>query len=373
MFRKQLSMLALAAGASHHGLALAQATATDSQEPKVAETIQVIGQRLDAARNSLSPDTGSTVYRIDRAVIEAMPMGDATPLNHVILQSPGVVQDSYGQLHVRGDHANLQYRVNGVVIAEAIAGFGQSFDTRFADQINILLGALPAQYGYRTAGVVEIRTKGGALENGGRLGYRGGSHPHQEGSLDLHGSKDAFSYCPPGSYLQNDLGIENPTSERNAIHDHTKQSKGFGYFSYVLGADSRVSLIVGSADNKFQIPNVPGQDPAFTLAGAPPIDSASLDARQNEKNAFQVLSYQRSLEHQLDFHVSVFHRYTDVAYRPDPVGDLVFNGIAANILRKNEAAGFQGDMSYHLGDKHIVRAGAFASRERFAVNNSAAA
>src|SRR5258708_33077495 len=100
MFKKQLSMLALAAGASHQGLALAQATATDPQDPKVAETIQVIGQRLDAARNSLSPDTGSTVYRIDRAVIEAMPMGDATPLNQVILQSPGVVQDSYGQLHV---------------------------------------------------------------------------------------------------------------------------------------------------------------------------------------------------------------------------------------------------------------------------------
>ncbi len=370
MFRKRLLAAAIAAGTSHHGLALAQA-AGQSQEPQVGETIQVTAQRLDAARNSLSPDTGSTVYRIDRAVIEAMPMGDSTPLNQVILQSPGVVQDSYGQLHVRGDHSNLQYRINGVVIPEAIAGFGQSFDARFADQINILLGALPAQYGYRTAGIVEIHTKGGAIENGGRLGYLGGSHAHQEGGLDLHGSKDAFSYYVTGSYLQNDLGIENPTPERNAIHDHTRQGKGFGYFSYVLGSESRVSLILGNSDNKFQIPNVPGQDPSFTLAGAPPIDSGRLDARQNEKNAFQILSYQRS-SGKLDFQASFFHRYTDVAYRPDPVGDLVFNGIAANILRKNEAAGFQGDLAYHLGDKHTVRAGAFASRERFAVNNSAA-
>ena len=36
-----------------------------------------------------------------------MPLGDATPLNQVLLQAPGVVQDSYGQLHVRGDHADL--------------------------------------------------------------------------------------------------------------------------------------------------------------------------------------------------------------------------------------------------------------------------
>jgi len=69
------------------------------------------------------------------------------------------VQDSYGQLHVRGDHANVQYRVDGVVIPEAISGFGQSLETRFANNIDVLTGALPAQYGYRTAAVFDIRTK----------------------------------------------------------------------------------------------------------------------------------------------------------------------------------------------------------------------
>jgi outer membrane receptor protein involved in Fe transport len=281
------------------------------------------------------------------------------------------VQDSFGQLHVRGDHGNLQYRVNGAVIPEAISGFGQSFDTRFAEQISILTGALPAQYGYRTAGVVEIRTKGTGLENGGSVAFMGGSHSHQESSIDLHGSQGALSYYLIGSYLQNNLGIENPTPERSAIHDHTRQGKGFGYLSYLLNDQSRVSLVFGSSDNKFQIPDVPGQDAVFMLAGAPPIASEHLDARQNEKNAFQVFSYQRSGGADLDYQVSFFHRYTDVTYHADPVGDLVFNGIAANILRKNEAAGFQGDLSYHLGDRHTVRAGAFASRERFVVNNTA--
>src|SRR6202007_121997 len=123
----------------------------------------------DAARNSLSPDTGSTVYRIDRAVIDAMPMGDATPLNQLILQAPGVVQDSFGQLHVRGDHANVQYRINGVVIPEAISGFGQALETRLAGRISILTGALPAQFGYRTAAVVDIQTPSDATEPGGRV------------------------------------------------------------------------------------------------------------------------------------------------------------------------------------------------------------
>ena len=346
--------------------AIAQAADT-SADAKPIETIQVVGKRLDEARNSLSPETGSTIYRFDRKDIETLPLGESTPLNEVILQAPGVVQDSFGQMHVRGDHANVQYRIDGVLIPESISGFGQAFDARFADRINFLTGALPAQYGYRTAGVVDIHTKG-SIEDGGRIGFLGGSHSHAETSAEVHGSSDAFSYYLTGSFLRDNLGIENPTPERNAIHDTTRQSKGFGQFSYLLDADSRVSLLFGSADNKFQIPNAPGQDPSFSLAGAPANASDQLDAKQNEKNSFQVLSYQRSAGLNLDYQISVFHRYTDVTYHPDPVGDLIFNGIAAQILRRNDAAGVQADASYRIGEKHTVRAG----HERFIVNNSSA-
>jgi outer membrane receptor protein involved in Fe transport len=369
MIQKKLAASVAALFAVPH-FAFAQA-ADAATQPEVVkgESIKVIGKRLDEARNALSPDTGSTVYRFDRQDIELLPLGDSTPLNLLILQAPGVVQDSYGQLHVRGDHANVQYRIDGVVIPEAISGFGQAFDARFAQNINILTGALPAQYGYRTAGIVDIRTKSPA-DDGGNVGVWGGSHSSAEASAELHGTNGAFSYYLTGSFLRNDLGIENPTPERNAIHDTTRQSKGFGQFSYVLDADSRVSFLFGSADNKFQIPNVPGQEPSYTLAGAPPIDSSQLDAKQNEKNFFQVLNYQRSAGENLDYRISLFHRYTDLTYHPDPVGDLVFNGVAAQILRRNDAGGLQADASYRLGNQHTLRTGLFASRERFTVNNA---
>src|ERR1700694_1685216 len=172
MFKRKALAIAIALGSTQSELAGAQEAMLPA-EPVKAESMEIVGKRLDAARNGLSPDTGSDIYRFDKKDIEALPLGDATPLNQVILRAPGVVQDSFGQLHVRGDHANLQYRVNGVVIPEPIAGFGQSFDTRFADQISILTGALPAQYGYRTAGIVDIRTKGMVQENGGRIGFLG--------------------------------------------------------------------------------------------------------------------------------------------------------------------------------------------------------
>jgi outer membrane receptor protein involved in Fe transport len=362
---------AAAAAASSATDGAGQAPTANPDKPAPDKVvITATRQRLDDARNGLSPDTGSTVYRFDRQDLANLPLGDSTPLNQVVLQAPGVVQDSYGQLHVRGDHANVQYRIDGVVIPEAISGFGQSLETRFADRLNILTGALPAQYGYRTAGVVDIHTKGGTVENGGHVGLTFGSRGHAQAQAEVGGTQGALSYYLTGSSLRDDVGIENPTAERNALHDDTRQAKGFGYLSYLLGSDSRVNLLFGTADNRFQIPNVPGQPPQFTLDGAPAVDSAALDARQRERNRFAVLSYQASAGERLDYQVSLFHRYTDVHYEPDPVGDLVFNGIAADVLRKNEAAGVQGDLSWRVGATHTLRAGVFAQHERYAVSNA---
>jgi len=373
------------AGAAALAVAGAQARAADEvlaqAAPPAAATskpaaeldrVEVKGtrQRLDNARNSLSPETGSTVYRFDQSDIAKLPLGDATPLNQVLLRAPGVVGDSYGQLHVRGDHGNLQYRINGVVIPESISGFGQTLDTRFADNVNVLTGALPAQYGYRTAGVVDIRTKGADLANAGSVDFVLGSRGHRETSANIGGSTGDLQYFVTGSYLQNDIGIENPTADKNAVHDSTRQTKGFAWLSYLLGDNSRVSLMLGTAQSRFQIPNVPGESPAFSLAGATPRDSINLDAHQRERNNFQVLSFQSSFGDGTDYQVSLFNRSSSVRYQPDPVGDLIYNGVAADVERRNVASGFQFDASRVLNAQHTLRGGLFVQRERGSVANA---
>src|SRR5258706_1861903 len=178
MPQKKSLATAMAAALCIPAAAFAQAAAEPAPEVKKVESLQVTAKRLEEALNRLSTDRGSTIYRFEPKDIEALPLGESTPLNQLILQVPGVVQDSFGQLHMRGDHSNLQYRVNGVVIPEAISGFGQSLETRFADRISIFTGALPAQYGYRTAGIVDIQTKGTGFDNGGGIGFFGGGHSH---------------------------------------------------------------------------------------------------------------------------------------------------------------------------------------------------
>ncbi|WP_343661599.1 TonB-dependent receptor [Ralstonia sp.] len=361
------------------------ATTAPAAQPKPAAAnvrdlseTRVTAKRLDAARNALSPDTGSSVYKFDTDDIARLPLGDATPLNQVLLQAPGVVQDSYGQLHVRGDHSNLQYRINGVIVPEPISGFGQMLDTRFANQINVLTGALPAQYGYRTAGIVDITTKGASTDEdgepkafGGEIGTVLGSNATHEVNAQIQGTKDRFSYYLSGVFAENNLGIENPTGNRNATHDHTTQNKSFGMLSYLLDNDSRVSFMFGTSNGRFQIPTRPGLTPQFTLDGAVPPASEALNANQREKTDFQILTYQQKVSPKLDYQVSVFRRASRIDYMPDPIGDLVYNGVAADITRRNEAYGVQGDASYKLTDKHTLRAGVFVQRERYVADNTA--
>src|SRR5215469_17623010 len=163
------------------------ATAQEIPEGGLSLDVEVIAKQLDIARTQIQPNLGATVYDFDRQAIETQPQGDNQSLNQLLLQAPGVTQDSFGQIHVRGDHANLQYRLNGVQLPEGINVFGQALETRLANSVALITGALPAQYGLRTAGIVDIETKSGTLDPGGSIGVYGGSHATIQPSAEYGG------------------------------------------------------------------------------------------------------------------------------------------------------------------------------------------
>ncbi|RDI19615.1 outer membrane receptor protein involved in Fe transport [Pseudacidovorax intermedius] len=347
-------------------------------QTQTLSTVEVTSERFKKARMELSPETGATVYRIDQSAIGALGKGDATPLDDVLLTLPGVAKDSKasGSLHVRDDHGNVQYRINGVQLPEGISGFGQTLDTRYIDAITYLTGALPAQYGLRTAGVVDIQTKQGFGKPGGSLGFTIGSHDTLEGSGSVYGTKGNLSYYLSASGVGNSQGIENPQPTLNAQNDRTRQGKTFGNFSYYLDDDTRLGLMFGSYDGKFQIPTNPNQTPAFSLAGFSDLGSgynglpsSNVRERQNESTRFVALSYQKSLG-ALDFQLSAFHQYSSLHYLPDPVGDLIYNGVASDTLRSNSSSGLQGDASYKLNDAHTLRFGGLYTRANTRSNNA---
>lgn len=328
------------------------------------QDIVVTARKLDTARDSILPSLGASDYTFDRAALERQPGGGNNSLVQVLLQAPGVTQDSYGAIHVRNEHANLQYRLNGVIVPESISGFGQTFDPRIADTVDLITGTLPAQYGYRTSGIISLKTRSGAFDNGGNVGFYGGSRGTYQPSATIKGSSGGLNYFVSGSYLQNDLGVENPISTRNAIHDRTRQYRGFGYISDILSDSSRITAFGGTSIGEFEIPNNPGQTPAFALNGNSRFDSAKLDQNQREITHYGVVSYQLAGD-ALDLQIAPFVRYSQTRFRPDPNGgDLILAGVADNSRLSSLAAGVQADGSYKLGDTHHLRFGLFFQNER---------
>jgi outer membrane receptor protein involved in Fe transport len=332
-------------------------------------SVAVVAQRLNQSRNALSPETGGSVYRFSEQAIQELPQGNNTPLNQVLLQAPGVAQDSFGQLHVRGDHANLQYRINGVQLPEGITGFGQVLSPRFANSISLLTGALPAQFGLRTAGIVDIKTKDGLLDNLADVDFYGGQRGTEEPSYEYGGSRGDFSWFTTGQYLHTDRGVEPPTSGPTPIHDTSNQGSGFGYLSYFLNPTMRLSLITGTAVNHFQIPANPNQPQVFALVGVPVYPSADIHEGQLEQNYFGVLALKGTVGSDIDYQIAPFSRYSTVSFYPDYEGDLIYNGAASKVFRSDWSNGFQLDTAYHAIQDHTIRLGGYFDSERAEIDN----
>jgi outer membrane receptor protein involved in Fe transport len=334
-----------------------------------AEAVAAQNNNLDAARNHINAPGGATVSSLSRDQIQAQPQGANASLDKVLLQFPGVSQDSAasGDLHVRNEHANVQYRINGIMIPDGVGAFGQILDSGIVGNMSLLTGALPAQYGLRTAGVLDIQTRANVFDNSGTISVYGGSHGTITPSIEYGGTVGNTQYFVSGRYFGSDLGIENPTSSKTAIHDHTNQEKGFAYISTKIDETSRLVFMGGTSSSTYQIPNNPGQ-PAFGNL-TPPYDSAYLNEHQTEQNQFGVLAYQKSVDG-LDMQLSAFTRYSSLHFTPDIPGDLAFNGVASDVYRQSQTYGIASDNAYRWSDAHTLRFGFQISAEKSYVSNT---
>src|ERR1051326_2618458 len=196
-------------------------SATAAPGTETTEQVVVTSQELDISREAIVPSLGATRYTVGPDRLDSQAQGENAPFNQTILRFPGVAQDSFGQLHVRGEHANLQYRIDDVLLPESIPGFGQELETRFADSVSLITGALPAQFGFRNTGVIDIHTKNGALFQQGEASLYVGSFDTIKESLEYGAVTGKLSYFGTESYLHDGIGIENPTRSSDPIHDDT--------------------------------------------------------------------------------------------------------------------------------------------------------
>ncbi|MBV8590127.1 MAG: TonB-dependent receptor, partial [Acetobacteraceae bacterium] len=264
----------------------------------VMESQQPLTMSLRAARLKAQNDlslTGASKYELTDQDITNLAAGKYTPLNQVMVQMPGVTLDQNQEIHIRGEHMGIQYQMNGVLLPLDIntdPTFTQLLNSFFVKNVSLLDGILPARYGYRTAGVIDIVTKEGCAQQGGDFSVLGGQRNTAEPSFELGGCKGNFGYYLTGLYLHNNIGFSSATPGPDPIHNVMNQGQGFGNFTYQLGPTARLSLMSGFTVYDGQFPNRPGLPALYQLDSINPAayPSTVINSSLEQQDYFGVLA-----------------------------------------------------------------------------------
>jgi outer membrane receptor protein involved in Fe transport len=103
--------------------------------------------------------------------------------------------------------------------------------------------------------------------------------------------------------------------------------------------------------------------------GRSKFNSAALNETQVEQDAYAVLAYQKKVD-DFNMQASVSTLYSSVLFRPDNVGDLIFNGVASRVDRDIFSNGVALDASYKITDQHTLRGGFFIQEQHATVGTA---
>ena len=308
------------------------ATSTQSND-------KVLTLKVKAKKNLVSGSAPSSTREINKEMIQKLPQGDDIKLPKLLATTtPGIIQGPFGQTFIRGNHANIQYQIDGVQLPDSPSNtFGQAFSPRNIDHMEVITGGIPAEYGERLAAVVNIITKTGSEVPGGSAGVGYGAYNTITPQANYSGSTESghLHYYVSASYNKTDRGLDTPqpvsvndvtqgTSE--AIHDQSNGNDQFVKLDWQLGNDDKLSMIAYHAYSFFQIPNFPSSfgptSPIFNQGysdrwGNGPLNyvPAGTDDTQAETNAYTQVVWKHSFDAHSFLQLAPYYKYSNIFYK----------------------------------------------------------
>jgi hypothetical protein len=319
--------------------------------------------------------TGANAYAASAADIAAAPLGSTAPLTSVLAQMPGVAIDQNQQIHIRNTEGpQFQYQVNGVLIPLDIntnPPFLSMINPMFIKRLDLLDGVLPSRYSYATGGVVNIQTKDGCEQPPfGDVSVLAGQRDTVEPSFEYASCYAGLGSYVSGLYAQSNTAFSSATPGPTPIHDFGKQGQAFGFFSYPLAPGNTLSLLLSAARSSNQLPNVPGLAPEFELVNVPaPPSSAAIDSYLDFSDVLAVLSLNGSLGSNGSYQIAYSQHAITQRFEPDPVGELVYQGVASTASHDDHDYTLEGDVTFVYG-AHTFGSGFYAAEYRVSADDS---
>lgn len=311
----------------------------------------------------------SETYSLSRKEIEILPRGNNNTMSDVLLTVPSVAYGALGQMHIRQDHANQQFRIDGVPIPEGVSStFTDVISPRMWERADIILGGMEAQYGNKAAVLVDITSKSGTHPSFGSAQIFGGSNHTINPSFEYGGTiGEKFRYYALNSYTATNRGIEPPTLGHSVFHDQSERNQTYLRGDYQHDNHNSLSWVFINAVAKYQIPTIPGlglkgdvlpllqaQDPTFS-----PVASQAVNQNQKENSQYTHLVWRHDINASNFFQLAGFLRNSYANFSTDPLNALAYtpDQQTANQKRKAYSLGTRLDYSWIPSPSHLVKTG----------------
>jgi outer membrane receptor protein involved in Fe transport len=315
----------------------------------------------------------SETYSVSRKDIEALPRGNNVELHDILQTIPSATYGALKQLHIRQDHANMQFRIDGVPIPDTVSStFSDVITPRAWERADIILGGMEAQYGNKTAAIVDITSKSGTRPGFGSLQMFGGSNETVNPSFEYGGTVgEKFRYYVLNSFTTTNRGIEPPTLGHSVFHGQSERNQTYLRGDYQHDNRNNFTWLFLNSVAKHQIPTTPGlqvnavtvgliqaQDPGFN-----PVASQAIDESQKENNQYAHMVWRHDVNANSFFSLAGYFRHTRATFRTDPLNVLAYTPdetepfSASSQDRTAHSGGIRLDYTYTPNSRHLVKTG----------------
>lgn len=247
-----------------------------------------VASRLDAVTIIAGSPVAVEMKTGDQTFQQSSYHGSPTTTTSQIVQQAiaGAAHAPTGEVHIRGQHAEYTYYVDGVPVPSSIGGtLNELFDPAVIDKIGFQTGGWDAEFGNRNVAVVEVATR---IPAGGfhyQASAYGGSF-NSDGQT-LVASTQAGSAGALLSFTRQETSMRREPLEASAngvplnFHNAGQDQYGFGRISAGLSARDSLTLDFSVSRTHAGIP----YDSSFGI----------LDDHQTDLNAFANLGWRRRL------------------------------------------------------------------------------
>ena len=350
--------------------------------PTLEETVTVVAPQREAPRPATTPSSAAHLERDD---IRALPRGDTASVNEILGTQPGFVYDAMGQIYVRGNHANIQFQLDGVPLPDSVSGlFGQFLSPKLVENMEIITGGLPAEYGQRLSAVVNLNSRRPSPDGEGQAELTYGSFHTWTPTLFYGRKIDGISFLTGGSFTWTDRGLD-PPNPTTLVHDRSQQGRAFLKLDGDLGEKDHLSGLVSYSQNHFEIPIDPTlqpcPDPSKPGCGrppdqygnpAPPYFPPDTQQTQDEGDLFGIGSYRHDFNQEASVRVAGYVRHSTARFFADPQHALGPSQDpcppdatsatdcpgASNVDRRADHIGLVAEYLQRVGDRHVFKFGA---------------